>query len=210
VPRLRVYAPPLQGVRYVVAADTAEGKETSNYDAGVVVREDTWEEVACVHGQWEPDVFALWLIALGYAYNTAWVVPERNNHGHAVLATMKLKGYPKIGTGHDDYPGWATGPGNKDEMIDDLASALRQALIVVRSAAALNEMRVYKRLKNGRTGAEPPNFDDLVMAWAVAIAWLKHRHRRQESARPAVGGAATKPSGFLKPPGNLGFPGASF
>jgi hypothetical protein len=205
VPRLRLYQPPIAGVRYLVSADTAEGKETSNYDAGVVIREDTWEEVALVHGQWEPDIFALWLIALGYAYNTAWVVPERNNHGHAVLATLKLKGYPRIATGHDDYPGWVTGS-NKDEMIDDLAKALRLQLITVRSEAALNEMRVYKRLKNGRTGAEPPYFDDIVMAWAVALAWLKLKRSRQEAAKPEVGGAVTKPTGFLPVP-RLGFPG---
>lgn len=206
IPRLRVYAPPVEGVRYVVAADTAEGKETSNYDGCVVLRQDTWEEVAFLHGQWEPDILALWLMAIGYAYNTAWVIPERNNHGHAVLVTMKLKGYPRIGCGEDDYPGWNTGS-NKDVMIDDLASALRQELITVRSEAALNEFRVYKRLKNGKTGAESGHFDDIVMMWAVALAFIKHRTQKAEHARPEVGGTVTKPTGFLPTPGRLGFPG---
>jgi hypothetical protein len=187
---LRVYTPPLEGRRYVVFADTAEGKETSNYDAAVVLDAETWEEVAFLHGQWEPDIFALWLMALGYAYNTA--------------------GYPRIGTGHDDERGWLTGPGNKDEMIDFLAEALRRGLVTVRSQAALHELSVYKRLKGGKTGCEPPHFDDIVMTWAIALAWLRHRAQRPEPAKPQVGGVATRPTGFPKLPGPLGFPGANF
>lgn len=200
IPGLRVHRPPEYGRRYLIAADVAEGKETSNYDAAVVLDADSLEEVATLHGQWEPDVFAGYLIALGRTYvgrhrvatvrdeydPRAWeerpatIIPERNNHGHAVLVTLKMKGYAWVGLGHDGDPGWLTNSKTKPEMIDLLARMLREDLITVRSAVALNEMSVYKRLKKGTTGAEPPYFDDLVMAWAIALAWLQQQLVRKE------------------------------
>jgi hypothetical protein len=195
IPGLKVYKPPEYNRRYVIAADVAEGKETSNYDAAVVLDADSFEEVASLHGQWEPDVFALWLIALGKTYvgrhrlpgvrneydprsweeRPATIIPERNNHGHAVLVTLKMQGYAWVGNGHDGDPGWLTNSKTKPEMIDLLARMLRENLITVRSAAAVNEFSVYKRLKKGTTGAEPPYFDDIVMAWSIALAWLQQQ-----------------------------------
>lgn len=188
---LKVYKLPEFGRRYVIGADVAEGKETSNFDAAVVLDAETLEEVAFLHGQWEPDIYALFLMDLGQCYadtdgREAVVIPERNNHGHAVLATMKLKGYRRVGLGHDGYPGWLTGPKTKPEGIDLLAEMLRAGLITVRSAAALHEMSVYKRLKNGSTGAEPPYYDDIVMAWYVALSYLRHRAARKSGRTAAA------------------------
>jgi hypothetical protein len=192
IPGLQVFKLPEYGHRYLIPADVAEGKETSNYDAAPVIDVDTWEEVARIHGQWEPDLFAQWLMALGRTYCTltenrnypagspqrweelpATVIPERNNHGHAVLVTLKLKGYPAIGLGHDGAPGWETNVKSKPEGIDLLAQALREGLITIHDATTLNEMSVYKKLKNGTTGAEPPFYDDLVMAWSIGLSYLR-------------------------------------
>lgn len=212
VPGLRIYKLPEPGHRYVVSADVAEGKETSNYDAATVVDRDTKEEMALLHGQWEPTTYAIWLIALADAYaqvpthedleraadarsrrraamplgrplvrvvepesKPAIVLVERNNHGHAVLGAFKLKGFTRVALGHDGYPGWVTNPKTKPMGVDLLAEALKDATILVRSLAALLEFGVYKRLKDGTTGAEPPDYDDIVMSWVIVLSWLQQQ-----------------------------------
>jgi len=202
VPGLSVFKLPEYGHRYIIPADVAEGKETSNYDAAPVIDADTWEEVARLHGQWEPDLFAQWLMALGRTYGTlventnypasspkhweehnAVVIPERNNHGHAVLVTLKMKGYEPVGLGHDGAPGWETNGKTKPEGIDLLAQALREVYITIHDATTLNEMSVYKKLKKGTTGAEPPFYDDLVMAWSIGLSYLQLQLVRKTSRK---------------------------
>jgi hypothetical protein len=205
VPRLRVYAAPEPGRRYAVAADVAEGKDPTgsnepDYSAAVVADRDTGEEVASLHGRWEPDVFAVYLMAVSEPYNRAPVVVERNNHGHAVLATFRNLHFPaeRVGLGHDGARGWLTNGVTKPRGEDLLASALRQGLVAVRTAAAVGEMQVYSVLKNGSTGAPAGFHDDYVLAWQVLLQWCeRERLRSRGSGRAEVDGAAPRLSGLL-------------
>jgi hypothetical protein len=170
VPALAVYAPPIPGRTYIVGADVAEGLEHGDYSDASVLDTVTWEEVASLHGRWEPDEFAKHLMALGDAY-AAPVAVERNNHGHAVLATFKMAGFrtDRIALGHDGRPGWNTTVQTKPQMIDLLATVLRDGLIKVRTPAALDELKVYRIKPDGSTGAPPSYNDDMVMSRAIAL-----------------------------------------
>jgi hypothetical protein len=169
VPNLLVFALPVPGRKYTVGADVAEGLEHGDYcDASVIDRE-TWEEVASLNGRWEPDEYARYLMALGSAFNNAPVAVERNNHGHAVLATMKLAGSPLVGLGHDERPGWLTNAQTKPQMIDLMATALRDGLVKVRTAAALDELKIYRINNDGSTSAPSGFHDDRVMSRAIAL-----------------------------------------
>ncbi len=178
---LSIYALPVPGRRYVLGADVAEGLAHGDYSAGTLIDAVTWEEMAHLHGHWEPDEFAVHLQALGEFYG-AEIAVERNNHGHAVLATLKLKGAKKIATGHDDRPGWITTKQTKPLCVDLLAEALRDALAKVRTAAALDEMQTYAVLGGGKTGALEDYFDDRVMSWAIAL--IVARNRKPAKAVP--------------------------
>jgi len=191
-PGLRVYEAPVPQRRYVIAADVAEGKDDGDFDAAFVVDEILMREVASLHGKWEPDEFADMLACLGYAYNVAPIIVERNNHGHAVLTTLKHLKYPLVGDGPDKEPGWLTNKVTKPESIDLLAALLRDALITVRTEAALQELLTYRVLKGGKTGAEEGSHDDLVMALAILVAYVR-LVRTGDSGGPAVGGAERKP-----------------
>jgi hypothetical protein len=163
-----VFSLPAPGRKYTVGADVAEGLEHGDYcDASVIDRE-TWDEVASLNGRWEPDEYAGFLMAMGSAYG-ATVAVERNNHGHAVLATMKLAGFPLIGLGHDERPGWLTNAQTKPQMIDLLATALRDGLLKVRTPAALDEMKIYRINNDGGTSAPSGHHDDRVMSRAIAL-----------------------------------------
>lgn len=168
--RLLIYRNPEPGRSYLIAADPAGGESDSDFSAAVVLDRQSWEEVGCLHGKWEPDSFAVHLAHLGRIFQNAEIVPERNNHGHAVLAALKREGYSKIGLGEDEKPGWNTSGKSKPQMIDTLAECLRDALCSVRTQSALDEMQIYQVLDNGTTGSPSGFHDDLVMAWAIALS----------------------------------------
>jgi hypothetical protein len=188
MPGLLVYKMPETGRKYIIAADVAEGKvtdgaATGDYDAAVILDQETWEEVASLHGHWEPDVYAEFLIVLSGVYNDCGVLPERNNHGHAVLTAFKLLGFKRVLNGLDGHPGWHTNTKTKPQMIGTLAEALRDKLILVRTPAALDEMQIYAIKDDGSTGAPGGYFDDYVMAYAVALEGLR---MPTESTAPAI------------------------
>jgi hypothetical protein len=201
---LRVYEAPEPGCTYAIAGDMAEGKEPPHggdpdYDAAVVLETRTWREVASLHGRWEPDEYARLLMALSEPYD-AEVIVERNNHGHAAHAAMKVLRFPRIADGPDGYHGWLTNLQSKPLMIDGLAEALRDRAVTVRTAVALSELHVYSVLKDGRTGAAPGSHDDFVMAWAVGLAYLRMVAARPKAAPPAVVGPGYQLDGYLGPP----------
>lgn len=165
---LLFYAPPQLGRRYILAADVAEGTETGDYSAAVLIDAESWVELASLHGHWEPDQYAAYLWALAQVYG-AEIGVERNNHGHAVLVALKNLGAHKIALGHDGKRGWLTNAQTKPQAIDLLAQALRDGSLAVRTQAALEEMAIYRTLKDGDTGAPNGYHDDYVMAWAIAL-----------------------------------------
>ncbi|MBZ5797556.1 hypothetical protein K8353_46855, partial [Burkholderia contaminans] len=62
---LVIYRQPERGKRYVLAADTAKGKEDGDYDAAYVIEERTGEMCAALHGKWDTDLYGKKLNTLG-------------------------------------------------------------------------------------------------------------------------------------------------
>jgi len=139
---LRVYAPPIPGVRYVVGADVGAGVGGDD-SAAVVARRDNGEVVAVLAGQFEPKlIYPTHLRALSRWYNTAGLLIERNSIGEATLAKCQEWGL-KVLKGYDDKPGWlttntATGVNaSKVEMWTRVASAVQQL------DCCIHDQRVY-------------------------------------------------------------------
>jgi Phage terminase large subunit (GpA) len=197
VPGVLVYTPPVAGRPYLVGADTAEGKEEGDWNDGVVIDAETWEEVASVHNHAEPDEFADHLMALSEPYQAA-VIVERNNHGHAVIGRMKRVYFPRLALGHDGDYGWATTPKTKPAGIDLLAECLRKELITVRSKATLPELQVYSRLKGGKLGAPAGYYDDRVMAWYVALSYRRLLDAQPKWVEPRAMGEPARIKGVLR------------
>ncbi len=87
IPGLKVYALPQADHEYVIGADPAEGVEGGSDSSLRVFDKVTGEEVAALKGKFEPKVvFPKMIFDLAVWYNYASVLPERNNHGHAVIA----------------------------------------------------------------------------------------------------------------------------
>ncbi|MHC5541387.1 terminase large subunit domain-containing protein [Singulisphaera rosea] len=202
---LKVWTLPEPGRQYVLGADVAEGLETGDYDGCPVFDADSWEQVAEIHGHFEPDEYADKLMAVSDAYNFAEVVVERNNHGHSVLLAFKLakdeNGEPcpfeSVAIGHDDKPGWLTNVKTKAPGIDMIAECLRDGLITIRSAALLHELHTYKRLKKGKLGAPSGFHDDLVMGLCILLSYLRLRGQRGTVPVRAAGPPRTRTQNYL-------------
>lgn len=167
IPGLTIYRLPIAGRRYVLGADVAEGKEHGDYSAGILLDAASLEEVAQIHGHFEPDTFGDYLVDLASVYQ-AELAPERNNHGHATIAAIKRRRYPRLIDGHDDAPGWLTNQKSKPLAIDGLAIALRDQHLTIHTEATLAELRLYQINKDGTTSAPPGYHDDRVMALSIA------------------------------------------
>jgi len=181
---LRLYATPDEikkraaGGRLIISADVAEGKQrdgvpVGDYSAAVLV-DAAGVEWGTLHGRWEPDEYArrLWIIAREFG---AWVLVERNNHGHAVLVGLNHRqafGDVVILSGVDGSQGWLTTAATKPTAVSGLAARLRDGWMRIRTQATLDELQVYRVTATGGTESPPGYHDDLVMAWANLCGWL--------------------------------------
>jgi hypothetical protein len=197
------WAVPVPGRAYVVGADVAEGLEHGDFDAAAVLDAETWEQVAELHGRWEPKDYAELLVKVADWYG-AQVMVERNNHGHSVLVAFRYLGFDRAAYGEDGVPGWLTSARSKPQMIDLVAEALKDELVTLRSGALLHELLQYRVLRGGKTGAPAGKFDDRVMALAVALSALRLRAAGVLGGGPAVGGPVNRPKLMPQPaPGPL-------
>lgn len=194
VPGLRLYRGPYEGEKFVISADVAEGidvggegDDRADYSAAHVISAATKEQVAVLHGRWEPDIYADYLLMLASAYGNPEILVERNNHGHAVLAVLKKARYRKIGRGHDGKPGWLTNEVTREQSIDYLAAHLRDGAVVIRDKPTLNEMLTFHVNHRGYSCAIQGKHDDLVMALVIFFGWSNHGLLRKIGAGASYG-----------------------
>lgn len=135
-------------------------------------------QVAVWRGRVHPDVFAEILLALGYHYNEALLIPERNNHGLVTCVALRDKQYPNLyldiaeGTIEPDNEtiqlGIFTSEKTKPLLIDTLRALDREKDIEINDTTTLEEMLSYVVTESGKMQAEEGSHDDCVMALALA------------------------------------------
>lgn len=165
VPGLRVYKLPKKDRKYVMGADPAEGNPTSDDSTALVLDAETGKHMAVLVGKFEPETFGVYLSQVGVFYNSAPVLPERNNHGHAVILGMRHSSPLRILKGLDGKPGWQTNAQSKALLYANAASAYRD------SEGILHDRQVYRQLGSivGSTLSAPEGqMDDLAMADVLA------------------------------------------
>jgi len=180
--QVRIYTPPIKTRNYVIGADVAEGHIVTadgrtDFCAAVVRDRLTNEQVATVHGRFEPVEFAFILQRIGRLYNNALLGVERNNHGHAVLSTLiygtgdgSVKPYRNLYLHwEDDRPGWPTNTKTRPLMIADLALEYNNPQhYKIRDKMIISEAMSFIVNAKGKAEASPGAFDDLVIADAIA------------------------------------------
>ena len=171
------YRLPQAGSAYLLSADPAEGNPSSDPSAAVLLNAETWEEVAHLHGQFEPEIFAGYLVQAARQYNGATICVERNNHGHAVqLAVKNLEAEELLYLNpYDNKDGWLSNSKYKTLAVDVTVQALRESSVTIHTKALAAELAMFE----ARTLKAPEGFhDDRAMALINAVAALRWPSRR--------------------------------
>ena len=189
---LVMYRQPEQGKRYVLAADTAKGKEDGDYDAAYVIEERTGEMCAALHGKWDTDLYGKKLNTLGLYYNTALLAVENNNTGESVLNTLfNTCHYPLLFM-HKKSLGWNTNQATRPVMISDFKEAIRDQLYDIYCPELYSECMTLID-KNGRAEADSGCHDDRILAYSIALQvrqvadkwfeWFKKKQQKRAESR---------------------------
>jgi hypothetical protein len=181
---LKVYRPLDPKEFYVIGADVGMGlrqgiKGRKDGDPSVAqILDSQMRQVAVWRGLCHPDVFAKILETLGYHYNSALIIPERNNHGLVTCVALRNSNYPYLytdqveGTLEPDKDtiklGFYTSEATKPLIIDKLRALQREDEIEINDETTLKEMLTFVVNENGRMEAEAGTHDDCVMALALA------------------------------------------
>lgn len=201
------FKPPTKGRRYVIGADSAEGLTDDgdhDYCTAQVLDIETWEQVARYKTRKEPIDFADDLAALGRRYNTALLVVERNNHGHAVLLQLiHHTDYPRMKRDewggiyyHLDYdasrkqrtrkPGYPTTAKTKVIALDALAESILERDIGINDQETIGELMTYQKLPGAKYGAMTGCHDDLVIALALASLFVRDAPKPKVKGKPKI------------------------
>lgn len=181
---LWIWKDPEPQKRYLISCDVSEGKSDGDYSTAHVIDWESNEQVAELHGHWDPDIFGKQLATLGWHYNTAMIGPERNNHGHSVLNTLINQCLYENLYHHVDYdsatgeekkePGWPTTPKTRPVMMSELRTVMRENAMIINSTRLLGECFTFIVNEKGKEEAQSGCHDDLVMALAIGIQLRKY------------------------------------
>jgi hypothetical protein len=163
--------------RYVIGADVGMGVRNGDPSCAQVL-DSKLRQVATWRGLVHPDYFGVVLNTLGYYYNTALVVPERNNHGLLTCTKMRDMNYPDLYTeqveGTLEYDkdtiklGFFTSEASKPLIIDKLRAVVRDKQIEINDETTLREMQTFVVTDSGKLEADDGCHDDTVIALALA------------------------------------------
>lgn len=187
---LSIYKLPEHHHEYIIGGDVAEGivkgKDPDACCAQVFDRH-TWEQVAVFHARCTPTEFAEAMELLGYWYGTAYLVPERNNHGHTVVTILQQRRYPRLHTEQDpdyfgnepvDKPGWQTSVKTRPMMIDAIDDGINGDLVIWNDIPTIDELMtfVFKQKNESKAKAEGDTgcHDDRVIASGISLAVMQY------------------------------------
>lgn len=170
---------------YVIGVDAAsgmaqtEGGRETDWHAIQVIDHKSREQVAEYRSRVEPMMLAEVVYMAAKFFNDAWVSVEvTGSHGLPTARRLFLDyKYPFVYTrrSHDtqfvrtqDRLGWSTDRRTKPLMEAGGQELLREGTHGIKSRDLASEMLTYVRNDKGKTGAQPGEHDDLLLAWLIA------------------------------------------
>jgi hypothetical protein len=172
--RLQIWFPYMPGRRFVIGVDPAGGGIEGDFACAQVVDRDTGLQCAELLGHLRPEELARDVANLAREFGNAPIAVERNNHGHAVLACLRLQEqYGNLyceGGDRGDEAGWLTTAANRPAILENFAAVLRANPATLQSPRLIEQCRTFVRGRDGRAEAAAGSHDDAVMAMAIALA----------------------------------------
>ena len=183
---LNMWVAPKFEDKFIIGADVALGVG-QDYSTAVVLNKER-EICALFRDNYvDPSVFGDILFYLGRYFNNALLAVESNSLGIATLNRLKQMNYvnlyyqTKAATLLNEEgakPGFRTTISTKPMIIGNLKRAIEEQDIDIKSDIIISELRTYVSNENGSTSALAGNYDDTIMALAIALeAYRTHQHR---------------------------------
>ncbi len=187
---LQVFKRPADGRLYVIGADPAEGidagdgKSDPDFSAACVLDQDTGEQVAAFRDRLEPDPFGDLLVTLAEWYHWAFLVPEVNSVGLALIQAILYRRYPVHLIYHRDRDpddrrpamlqelGWKETAVTRQQLISNHDRMIRELAVSIKDPVALSEHRTFVIKPSGRVEHQEGSHDDAVFAAALASIGL--------------------------------------
>ncbi|MBM3744184.1 MAG: hypothetical protein FJW34_00130 [Acidobacteria bacterium] len=219
-----LYKRPGQHRQYVIGIDVCEGIDAAgrgaigasdpDFSVATVLDRDTGEQVCKLRGRIEPAALGRYVAVLGRWYNWAFLVPEANGPGLALLTELQHEAYPPALIYHrqpdpdDLYApeatstrlrlGWKTTTVTRLQLVSTLDGAIRELAVVIRDPNTIAECRTFVVHPDGKPAAQSGCHDDEVIALGLGVIGL-------QQAPPDMRLLGLKP----KPPPHLGTGGAA-
>ena len=176
---LLVWELPDEDEDYAMGGDVAEGLEHGDRSSFDIVAKSDGRQVAHWFGHLDTKRFARLMAHIGTWYNLAYIGPERNNHGHAVLQEL-VDIYPVSRIYHEEHidredtdeetnkVGWHTSAQSKPLLTGSFEDLLANDVDGLRWRGTVAELNIFVYDKKGRMGAQAGGFDDQVMSYMIA------------------------------------------
>jgi hypothetical protein len=194
---LSIYRRPIPGKNYIIGVDHAEGidptakegRSDPDYCSATVLDVDTGEQVAKMRERHEARPWAERVHWLARWYNWAFIIPERNGPGGAVIGhLLDVEGgyplellYSQERDPSDRRPatpqdlGFLTTKISRPFLVSTLDTAIREMSIQIHDPNTIQECRSFVRKPNGRE--EGLRHDDDVISIALAVVGLPKARR---------------------------------
>lgn len=197
---MRVWKDPEPYHSYLLAADSSFGRDR-DHSAFHIINLYNGEQVAEFYSNRVGlNDFAKIIAQEALRYNTAFVCPERNGLGLALIEQLFVVcEYENMWFDERREMGYMVNAKNRDGLLNNLQESLKTAKIKVNSERTFKELTTFIISKTGKIQAEDGFNDDLVMSLAIAAQVAKDVIA--SSPVPLVKGDLLQPTGKVSTAG---------
>lgn len=196
----KIYDKYREGHNYIAGADVAEGVGQDSSTCQVIDLTPRVPRQVAVYKSNEiaPDLFGYELKNGLSRFGYPLLGVERNNHGHATLAILKLV-YPleqifianhnRLKSKSQTEPskfGFHTNGATKPAMMFDLAKGLEDDILEIVDAGTKTELRSYDKEELAKVNFDPEETQHYDLVMALAICWQMRKYVDLEIGRETI------------------------
>jgi hypothetical protein len=168
--------------RLVVETEETSGRKGLDFNSAIILDVTNSEQVARISSQDDADLFGEKVVRLCKWYNRALLGPE-NNQGQGVIQYAKRVGYYRLykSIAYDrtlqketEVIGWHKNDKSQILMEADLASAIRDHILILNDATTVDQLSTYVLDDKGKAAAQEGCWDDDVIALGIAVLLIQH------------------------------------
>ena len=180
-PGYESYVEPQKYKVYAIGVDTASGSPSGDFSTFCVLDVTDKEKPKCVssyYARTAPSDFAERVLEEAKKYD-ALVVAESNTYGLGVIEHLLTSGYAhmyrrtkfdKLAKRWKEELGFLTSASTRPVLLSRLHKFVSRGMLIINDERMKAEMNTFVYNKTGRPEADKRKHDDMIFAWALALA----------------------------------------